>query len=187
MKVLDRIAQYKYTFSKGLSRPYNSFDCWHSARLIPPRDRKEDGAARIAANQRRRGRFAIRDSDPCMRNALMGNTCYVVATVTIADWRMTVGFRALLMAVCRRPSPSCSLIPDTGSPIWVHAFRHFGIGCPPFSAAQRPTSAPPNYLRNLVFRALISSITARDADRRRDFILGAHREDRSRLRYTFPI
>ena len=91
-------------------RAYNSFDCWHSARLIPSRDRKEDGAARIA-NQRRRGRFAIRD--PCMRNALMGNTCYVVATVTIADWRMTVGFRALLMAVCRRPSLSRSLIPDT--------------------------------------------------------------------------
>lgn len=40
----------------------------------------------------------------------MGNTCYVVATVTDADWRMTVGIRALLMAVCRRPSPSRSLI-----------------------------------------------------------------------------
>lgn len=40
----------------------------------------------------------------------MGNTCYVVATVTVADWRMTIGFRALLMAVCRRPSPSRSLI-----------------------------------------------------------------------------
>lgn len=39
----------------------------------------------------------------------MGNTCYVVATVTVADWRMTVGIRALLMAVCRRP-PSRSLI-----------------------------------------------------------------------------
>lgn len=78
---------------------------------------EKERAARIAANQRRRGRFAIRDSDPCMRNALMGNTCYVVATVTAADWRMTVGFRALLMAVCRRPSPSRSLIPDTGSPI----------------------------------------------------------------------
>lgn len=40
----------------------------------------------------------------------MGNTCYVVATVTAADWRMTIGFRALLMAVCRRPFPSRSLI-----------------------------------------------------------------------------
>lgn len=46
----------------------------------------------------------------------MGNTCYVVATVTAADWRMTVGFRALLMAVRRRrPSPSsCSVIPSRG-------------------------------------------------------------------------
>lgn len=83
----------------------------------------------------------------------MGNTCYVVATVTIADWRMTVGFRALLMAVCRRPTPSRSLIPDTGSPIWVHlsplalsvsALHRFRI-------ARRPTPALPNYLRNLRF------------------------------------
>lgn len=49
----------------------------------------------------------------------MGNTCYVVTTVTVADWRMTVGFRALLMAVCRRPSPSRSLIQGPRSTIWA--------------------------------------------------------------------
>lgn len=114
----------------------------------------------------------------------MGNTCYVVATVTIADWRMTVGFRALLMAVCRRPTPSRSLIPDTGSPISIHlsslALSVSAVHC--FHVASRDV---PHLRRQIiygtsVFRALISSTSTRDADRERDFISGAHREDRSR-------
>lgn len=98
-----------------------------------------------------------------MRNALMGNTCYVVATVTVADWRMTVGFRALLMAVCRRPAPSRSLIPDTGSLISDSShlpspfqYRLSSVFASHRATARRPTPAPSNYLRNLVFRALIS-------------------------------
>lgn len=119
----------------------------------------------------------------------MGNTCYVVATVTVADWRMIVGFRALLMAICRRPSPSRSLIPqarDLRSGFYPSFLAPFGIGCSPFSlripsrriALRRRTLPPPNYLRNLVFRALILSTSPRDADRKRDFISGTHREDR---------
>lgn len=95
--------------------------------------------AHIVANQRRRARFAIRYSDPCMRNALMGNTCYVVATVTAADWRMTIGFRALLMAVCRRPSPLRSLTkaPDLRSESSrpLSPIRLRDIGC---SSSRRP-------------------------------------------------
>lgn len=63
----------------------------------------------------------------------MGNTCYVVATVTAADWRMTVGFRALLMAVCRRPSPARSplscVVLDLGFTPSIPPPRY--IGCPP--------------------------------------------------------
>lgn len=88
-----------------------------------------------------------------MRNALMGNTCYVVATVTVADWRMTVGFRALLMAVCRCPSPSPSLIPNTGSPIWVHlsSLALFGIGCPPFPRRIAPRREVRRLRRQIIY------------------------------------
>lgn len=93
-----------------------------------------------------------------MRNALMGNTCYVVATVTAADWRMTVGFHALLMVVCHRPSPSRSLIYrgtisdlDPLSP-----FRSISY------LSRRLAPAPPNYLRkNLsVFPGVLISSTS---------------------------
>lgn len=123
-----------------------------------------------------------------MRNALMGNTCYVVATVTAADWRMTVGFRALLMAVCRRPSPSRSLIPVTGSLIWIHLpspGRPFGIGCPPFSrriALHRVALRDVRRLRRQIiygisfFAPWFRPSRARDADRERGFYFERKRE-----------
>lgn len=152
----------------------------HSIRLIPAARPEKGSAACIVANQRRRARFAIRDSDPCMRNALMGNTCYVVTTVTVADWRMTIGFRALLMAVCRRPSPSRSLIQaqvyDLGL---LRLPPPFDIGCPPFPGRVRRLRRQIIYGISF-FRALISSASTRsDVDRERDFISGAHRGDRS--------
>jgi len=84
----------------------------------------------------------------------MGNTCYVVATVTTADWRMTVGFRALLMAVCPRPSPSSAPLSAAQPPILDSPRRpppsRYRLSRVPFprgaarrvATTDRPTPAP---------------------------------------------
>lgn len=91
----------------------------------------------------------------------MGNACYVATTVTTADWRMTVGFRALLMAVClcivlpRLPPPPppprpCPLIRslrsgfgDSAAPRLGHMFLRFFF----LSAGADPRPLPAELFR----------------------------------------
>lgn len=121
----------------------------------------------------------------------MGNTCYVVATVTAADWRMTVEFRALLMtpSVVVLLTRALSLIPrdprsrfhpvpppHTPNPTVVSAVLRFRA---PRRDARRLRPAQIIYGIS-IFALRFRSPRTRDADRARYYFAAISRQDRSR-------